>query len=333
MKIDRIQRLLVPWQKTICASLLMAISVGASATSLRAQNAAAWSLKTNAVVTSAGLTLSDVVIPPDGVTLPHYKLADAPKFGSTTTVRRAFVGQALEKVLSVHVGTNWAGAAQVLVTRRARNFDENDMLTLLTERITEEYLSRGGTLELRTGRKWNDIVIPDEAFEMHIVSMPPQGVMGSFRVRFELGDGTEEFGNWEVSVRASLWKDVWVAGQRLNRGDVLNAQDLVREKRDVLAVRDHLEADDAEILPNAFELTENIREGYPLKTRSIRPKPMVYRGQMVDALVYSGALSISLKVQVMEDGVRGQNIRIRNPHTKRELIGKVNNDQTIQIHL
>ena len=54
---------------------------------------------------------------------------------------------------------------------------------------------------------------------------------------------------------------------------------------------------------------------------------------MADAQVDSGALSISLKVQVLEDGVAGQNIRIRNPRTKRELTGKVNHDHTIQINL
>jgi flagella basal body P-ring formation protein FlgA len=319
--------------KPICALLLVALPGGASASGFPATDVAVWTMKTNAVVISSGLALSDVVIPPTGLTLPHYRISDAPKFGSTLTITREFVDGALAKVLSINVGTNWAGASQLLVTRRARHFDEAEMLTLLTERITQDHLSTGGTLELRTARSWSDIVIPDESFEMKIVSMPPQGVMGSFRVRFELGNETEEFGTWEVSVRASLWKDVWIARQRLNRGDVLVAENLVREKRDVLASRDHLEADDVEILPNSLELTENLREGSPLKPWSVRPKPMVYRGQMADALVNNGALSIILKVQVLEDGILGQNIRIRNPHTKRELIGKVNNDQTIQINL
>ncbi len=333
MMINSMQSLMIRWLKPAGALLLVALSGGGFATHLQGQDAALWTLKSNAVVTGAGLTLADVVIPPDGTTLPHYQISDAPKFGGNLTVQRDVVGRALAKVLSINVGTNWAGAPQVLVTRRARKFDEAEMLTLLTERITEEHLSTGGTLELRTARNWSDVMIPDESFEMNILSMPPQGVMGSFRVRFELRNETEEFGTWEVSIRASLWKDVWVARQRLSRGDVLVAENLIREKRDVLAGRDHLEADDVEILPNALELTENVREGYPLKPWSVRPKPLVYRGQMADALVDSGALSISLKVQVLEDGINGQNIRIRNPHTKRELVGKVNNDQTIQIHL
>ncbi len=325
--------LLIRCLKTFSVLSFVTFSCDAFATNLTVQESSVWTLKPNAVVTSAGLTLADVVVPPDGVALPHYKLSDAPNFGNTATVQREVVSRALAKVLSIDVGTNWAGALQVLVTRRARNFDEAEMLTLLTERITEDHLSTGGTLELRTARSWSEIVIPDESFEMKIVSLPPQGVMGSFRVRFELGTGTEEFGTWEVSVRASLWKDVWIARQRLNRGDVLVAENLIREKRDVLASRDHLEADDVEILPNSLELTENLREGSPLRPWSVRPKPLVYRGQMADAQVYSGSLSISLKVQVLEDGVNGQNIRIRNPHTKRELVGKVNNDQTIQINL
>jgi flagella basal body P-ring formation protein FlgA len=44
-------------------------------------------------------------------------------------------------------------------------------------------------------------------------------------------------------------------------------------------------------------------------------------------------LVISLKVEPLEDGVLGQTVRVRNPINRRELNGKVENEQTILITL
>jgi flagella basal body P-ring formation protein FlgA len=54
---------------------------------------------------------------------------------------------------------------------------------------------------------------------------------------------------------------------------------------------------------------------------------------MVDAIFQNGALSISFKVEVLEDGQPGQSIRIRNPRTRREFFGKVQNERTITVAL
>jgi flagella basal body P-ring formation protein FlgA len=62
-------------------------------------------------------------------------------------------------------------------------------------------------------------------------------------------------------------------------------------------------------------------------------RPIIQRGQVVEGIFVEGALTISLKVETLEDGLLGQTIRIRNPKTKRELHGKVQNDQTVFIAL
>jgi flagella basal body P-ring formation protein FlgA len=320
------------WFQCSRAFLLIALSGGAFVHGLPAQNAA-WLLKTNAAVTGAGVYFSDVVIPPAGLNLPHARLGDAPAFGASTALRPEQLNAAIEKAVQSNPGTNWLGAPQVLVTRRARTLTELDVIDLLKERLTADYLSQGGDLELRLSRPWNDVAVPDEPFELKVLQMPAQGVMQTFGVRFELVCGNERFGPWYVPVNASLWKDVWVALHPMKRGDVLNPEDVGRERRDVLAARNHVEADAVEVLPNQWQLTENLTGGSPLNRWSLRRKPVVYRNQLVDALVQNGALSISLKVQVLEDAIPGQSVRIRNPNTKRELQGKVNDDQTVSIIL
>ena len=62
-------------------------------------------------------------------------------------------------------------------------------------------------------------------------------------------------------------------------------------------------------------------------------RPVVQRGQVVDGLVRDGAMNISLKVEVLADGLPGQTVRVRNPKTKREFYAKVQDEQTVLIHL
>jgi len=60
---------------------------------------------------------------------------------------------------------------------------------------------------------------------------------------------------------------------------------------------------------------------------------VIMRGQLVEAVFQEGTLAISLMVETLEDGALGQVVRVRNPKTRRELSGKVENDKTVRISL
>jgi flagella basal body P-ring formation protein FlgA len=57
------------------------------------------------------------------------------------------------------------------------------------------------------------------------------------------------------------------------------------------------------------------------------------RGKIVDAVVQEGAVTISMKAEVLEDGLPGQLIRARNLKSKREFRGKVQNEETITVSI
>jgi flagella basal body P-ring formation protein FlgA len=83
----------------------------------------------------------------------------------------------------------------------------------------------------------------------------------------------------------------------------------------------------------ALEIAENLPAGTPLTVRSVRLRPVIRRGKVAEAIVQDGALMISVKVEVLEDGVPGQTIRVRNIKSKREFRGKVENEETVLVPL
>jgi flagella basal body P-ring formation protein FlgA len=174
-------------------------------------------------------------------------------------------------------------------------------------------------------------VLPDEPLTLKILELPTAGVTPSFIVRFEIRTAHETIGIWQAAVRAHVWREVWAARTTIKRGELPGAADITRDRRDVLNIREAL-ADFSSGDP-ALEFAESVSAGTTLLARVLKPRAVIHRGQTANALVEDGALSITMKVEALEDGSPGQTIHFRSPASARNLSGKVLNEQTILISL
>jgi flagella basal body P-ring formation protein FlgA len=292
----------------------------------------AWNLLPQVQVDSSGIFLDQIVVAPGAIQLPpHIRLARAPQPGQTASFSSGDavrLAQACVPGLSI---TNWGGAAEVHVSRRVRVFDDSDLIDLLTATLQKEYVKSQGELELHLTRPWPKPQVPDEPLTLKVAEMPAMGVRPSFVVTFELWAGKESVGKWQAPIQAAVWRDIPVAHSTLQRGQALKDADVTMERSDVLVQRDAFL--NFPTIDDSLELTESIPAGRTILNRSIRIRPLILRGQMVEAVFQDGTLAISLTVETLEDGVLGQTVRVRNPKTSRELYGKVENEKTIRITL
>jgi flagellar basal body P-ring formation protein FlgA len=287
-------------------------------------------LRSAAQSTADGVYLEQLV--EDNAACPVVRLCDAPSFGKSLVLTRSQVsGLAQAAGLDLN-STNWAGAMAVRVSRRTRVLGESEALDCLKNALQAQQVKERGELELRFTRPWAPMTIPDEPLTLKVVDLPTAGVMPAFiaRCEFETGQG-ERLGSWQACVQARVWREVWVAHSALKRGDLLRDSDVVRERRDVLLCRETLA--EFERNDSSLELAESATPGSILLARSLKVRPVVFRGQTVAGLVQDGALAIMLKVEALEDGAPGQVIRVRNPISRRDLRGKVLDDQTILVSL
>jgi len=208
-----------------------------------------------------------------------------------------------------------------------RSLAESELKTLLRDALQEGHAKDRGELEIRLLRPWTPVNVPDEPLEVRIADLPATGPSANFIMRFDLMAGGERVGTWQTAASARIWREVPVAQSPLRRGQLLPEADIILERRDVLALRDAPGRFD--LTDPSLELIENVPAGQPLLARAVRPRPVVQRGQMVDGVIQDGALSINLKVEVLAEGLPGQLVRVRNPRTRREMVGKVLNEQTI----
>ncbi len=292
---------------------------------------ASLSLLPTASVTGDGVFLEQLLATTAEAPLPHLRVADAPAIGQSLVLNRGEVTALLHKFAPEVSSTNWTGAAQVRVTRRTRALGESELKALLTDVLQREHVRTRGELELTFSRQWTALAVPDETFTLKLLDLPTSGVSANMILRFELRGLRETFGTWSVVTQAHIWRELLVTSAALKRGQTLGDADVLRERRDLLLCRDALEA-----LPHVetcLELIENLPAGVPLSARSFRVRPLIFRGQTLEALVTAGALQISTKVEALEDGLPGQFVRVRNPQSRREFRGKVQNENTILVQL
>jgi flagella basal body P-ring formation protein FlgA len=222
-------------------------------------------------------------------------------------------------------------AAPAPAVPREHALTEAGLLDLLTATLQQDYVKDKGDLELRLSQPWKTRNVPDEPLSLKVLELPTLGVTPLFIVRFELRTARESIGTWQLPVRARVWRDVWVARSALQRGELIAEADVTRERRDTLPLREPL----AEFAAGdtSLAVAEPVPAGAPLLARSVKLCPVLHRGQTAEALLQDGALSITMKVEVLEDGAPGQIIRARNTQSRRDLRGKVLNEQTILVFL
>lgn len=288
-------------------------------------------LKSEVQVDGQGIFLQQLVAASNGVAVPSLRLLSAPPPGSPLTLTRARLQQLLAQPENGVTVSNWSGAESVRISRRMRTLGEGDVKDLLTRALQETSVGDRGELELRLDRPWTPVSVPNDSLAVRLLNLPASGVSPMLAVRFELLSGSESVGSWQTMVHARVWREVWVTRAAFTRGQAVSEEELVRERRDVLTLREPLA--DLAAAEAELETTEGLQAGVPLYQRHIRLRPVLHRGQSADAVLQDGALNMVMKVEVLEDGAPGQVIRIRNPVSRRELRGKVQNEKSILVCL
>jgi flagellar basal body P-ring formation protein FlgA len=280
-------------------------------------------------IDGAGVFLDQVAIFDNE--LPHLRLCDAPAFGKPLVLKRSQIIDLARSAGFDQPLTNAVGPEAIRVSRRSRTLDEKEAIQLLTAVLQKEFVKDQGELELRLARPWATAIVPDEDFTFNIVEIPTSGVAQMFIVRFEVQTAYgEHIGSWQAPLQAKIWRDVWVAASFQKRGACLHGADLTRERRDMLVCREPL----ADLSSDqSLEFSESLQPGAPILARVVRPRTVVHRGQSIAAMVQDGALMITLKVEALEDGAAGQVIRVRNPISRRDLRGKVLDEQNVLVSL
>ncbi len=244
-------------------------------------------------------------------------LARAPAPGQSLTIPVADIARAAAR-LDLAIAAIPSRVVQVhrMGQRVTRADLEERLAALLARRLGEDRLSV-------TLAGMRPIVLPRGASEadLRIVIMEIDRGTHRFLVRVRWPDG---FGNsWaaELAGRYEPLVAVPVLAHVVARGDIVSQDDLTTLWLPVRRLARGLLTSAEDIVDH--EATRSLRPGVPLRHGDLRRPQLVKKGEPVTMRVAAGALLLTAQGRAMQDGARGDIVRVLNGKSRRIVEGRV----------
>lgn len=203
-----------------------------------------------------------------------------------------------------------------------------EVLPILVALLTSKY-ELGGELRLRFLRPWPRLRLPDEHWQVEISHFPPNGLDAQLLLPLRFTVDGEPVADLQMPVRAEHWLPVMVAARKLNRAEEIVAEDFTLRPLDALRQRQALVPADTDL--DRFELARAVNAGDALSWRDLVPRPLIRKGQRVEVRLEQGFLRLSMQATALENGARGDRIRLRNLDSRQDLEGIIRDSQTVVI--
>jgi flagella basal body P-ring formation protein FlgA len=218
--------------------------------------------------------------------------------------------------------------AQIIQTETPQKLTELELVLGIQNDLPKRYDIQGD-LRVTLLRRWTPLQLPASDFFAECVQLPPTGLASSMNVIVRGVSGGKIVGEWPLQIKVELYQKVWVAAQRLESGQVLEQGLVSAQPMDVL--RENVQPITANREVAGFELAQPVSKGKPISRRDIVERPLVKRGQFVDAFAGEGGFSVRMRALAMEGGVAGAVIRVKNLDTKKEFYAQVINENQVQV--
>jgi flagella basal body P-ring formation protein FlgA len=184
-----------------------------------------------------------------------------------------------------------------------------------------------GELQLELIRPWSPPARVAESWMLEILeypSVPAASMLVRCRI---LADGVA-VGDATLVLRATLWRDVWVARQPLVAGAAFEPSELETRRVDMLRERDALPAI---VGDHSYSFTRAVNAGRVLTWRDISRRPLVKKGNVVEVSAGDGQLLITMKALALENGAEGEMVTVRNQESRRDFAAMVVDENRVQV--
>jgi len=178
-----------------------------------------------------------------------------------------------------------------------------------------------GDFRIYFDQPWSEMKLNNPDWEIVMTSFPSKGLRSRFYVGFELWVGGKRHSTWQEGVHCELWNDAYVVIQQVDRGTVLREGLVAVRPVDTLGL--YQGPVDVGIKLNDYIADNGLKVGEPLVWRDLRERPLIQKNALIDVVAEEGLLKITLKAKAMEDGVKGQVIRIRNLQSYNDIQAEV----------
>ncbi len=301
------ETLTVLWVLIMAAAIIIPTTASALAVSLRQ----------NAMVEGNAITLGDLF---SG--LSEHKaskvLGPAPRPGQEMVLNARTL---LRVAIAMDLPWRPASAAdQIILNRAATVITPDAIRSSLREEISAQGIN--GSFEVAIASGANEIILPfSESATMDIESFKFDGAQNRFDAVIVAPSKENQIVRERVTGVIHRMVDVPVLRSTMKNGNVIRAGDIDFIPMRATSVKHDMVLETEELI----NMTPRriLVAGEPVKTMEIEPPQIVARGELVTMIYQNGPLSLTAQGKALQNGAKGDMIRVANSSSSRTIEAKV----------
>lgn len=302
-------------------SALVIAALGFLASTAATDGAEAASPRSEIVITEDRVYLGDLF---DGLDQGQAEtpIARSPAPGREVVLDRRWVAR-LMQAHGVTLDDAATTLPQMTVRRESVAITGDAIIEAIRVELDDEAsLPFGDRLEISMDRTPDDVHLPDDAeTEISIRDLSVDRSSGRFTGQAVIAGGDQEYATLPVSGRARSMVTVPVLNTRLGRQSIIADTDLDWVEVDAMRLDSAILHDPSDIV--GMTPRRGIVPNSPIREHDLAAPTIVSRGDRVTMIVRHGALALSAQGRALEEGSRGQVIRVMNIDSNQTVEGVV----------
>lgn len=246
-----------------------------------------------------------------------------PEMGKPYKINKANLKNALRASLGMYADSCLLPNA--LVLQRGGEVVREDMLRrMAVQYLTPQMNKMAGRCDLTDFRLPAYIFVSSRS--QNLVLEPTTVQPGRINLRFAIQEMDGKIlQRFTGTAFLNVWVDTPAASRPLAKGDTLYPQDVTF--KNVNLAYERAELWDGKGGP--WQVTRSLGALEPISTTDLKPLSAVKKGDKVSLVYRKNGIQLTVLVEAMEDGALGDTILVRNLDSKKQIYGKVQDQNTI----
>jgi len=203
-----------------------------------------------------------------------------------------------------------------------------DQLTAELSRALVDHFHLQGELDASPLRPWSPPAVQAADWQLSVTEFPTIA-SGTMLVRFRLLADGSLAAEQSVLLHAALWRDLWYTRERITAGTPFSSGLLTAQRTDVFRVHDGLPASEGD---GSAMFSREMPPDRMVTWHDIARRPLVHKGEVVEAVASEGRLYLWMKALALENGARGDLINVRNLESQKTIPASVVGESRVEIH-
>ena len=291
-------------------------------------------VKPQAVVPGAQVTIGEVAVveggPPQTVAkVREIVIGQAPPIGEERTLPGEYVRTRLKQHGFQPDAMLLEVPARIVVTRAAQRVSARDLEAAVLRAITAQMPWHPRQTTVRDLRGIEPVSLPLGPIEYDVTFAANSDFLGptAFTMLFRVEGRT--VARLSGTAYIEVTQEVVTPARSIARNEVISAQDL-RITQVPMTPRSQQVITRAEDVVGK-RAKRSLQPNAAIRPTEIEDRPLVQKGETVLILIEAGGLKVTAMGQALEQGLRGETIRIKNITSERELRAVVLDAKTVRV--